>query len=210
MPIPGSTLIVILVSLLVFWILRVRSQRQHQAEIKEMKRAGTLHRFQDLERFAAGIAHDMNNTLMVIDGNTSLLKVDRERAMEQIVLSVQQGRAFNRRLMHLFRCGATVVGLVEVDEHLEELQVVLRRILPFDTRLELDLGVPGGQVQITPSELTSQVLDLLTEALGSVSEGARLTLQSRREGDSLRLQIVALEGNAALATLVFPISSRSR
>jgi len=159
---------------------------------------------------AAGIAHDFNNTLMVVEGNLIVLRTDPGTAIQRIEDTLRQARVFNRRLMDLSKRRETTPSSIELDEHITWLEVLIRRILPSEIRLETDLGASSCRTRIAPSELTETLLARSEQVAERIAEGGRFTIETRRKHENLIIRFFDSESGTTIVTQSFPVDPEDK
>ncbi len=168
----------------------LRAARQQLITSEKLAVAGQL---------TAGVAHEVNNPIAVIQGN---LDVAREilgpaaepvrhelRLIDEQVRRIQQ---LTNRLLQFVRpeayagnmerldVGEVAAGCVDLVQHM---------LKGASIRVELDC-LATRQVRISRSELQQVVVNLLTNAIHAMPEGGTLTLGTRdREGQGVTLHI---------------------
>lgn len=136
-------------------------------------------------RLAGGIAHDFNNLLTAIDGYAELAASalpDDHPARADILEIRRAGERAARLTGQLLAFGRRQVlspTLVEPDRLIDDLGVLLRRIIGEDIALELDLGAPGVAVLVDGSQLEQVIMNLVVNARDAMPDGGRLTIGTR-------------------------------
>lgn len=161
------------------WVWRFRDVTERhllEAEIRHAQKMDAV------GQIAGGIAHDFNNLLTTIRGNLSLLNSDRaesdrrehfaeiERASERAAELTKQLLAYGRRQSF----AVTSFGL---DVAMEELEPMLRRVLPDTVALVMD--TTPALVSADRGQLDQVVLNLVLNARAAMPEGGTLTIAAR-------------------------------
>jgi signal transduction histidine kinase len=147
-------------------------------------------------QFAARVAHDIRNPLSSIKMQTQLLRgrlrgADDEATLTSVLHDIEQVESVIRDLLELARPGelrleATAINDV-IQEALRQLsaQFTHRRIA---TDVQLDERLPP--VLLDRGRFKQALLNVLVNASEAMPTGGRVTVVSRREGDSaVRLEI---------------------
>jgi two-component system NtrC family sensor kinase len=159
-------------------------------------------------RLAAGVAHEINNPMAIINEKTGLMRdlidlspdfPERERILpltESILNSVSRCRAITHRLLGFAR---------HMDMELEDIDPnhIIREVVGFlekeafhrsvEVKLELEEDLP-----MTPSDrgqLQQVLLNILNNALDAVDEGGRVVIRSELNADGCVM--VSFEDNGA-------------
>jgi len=143
-----------------------------------------LHRSQKLEavgRLAAGVGHDFNNTLQVMLSWASILRDERDTnlldeglgAIEQAALA---GRELTRRLLEFGRRDVRAPVRCSLAKRVGESARSLRRLLPEDISIELDIDPGSPHVLVDPDQLAHVLLNLGVNARDAMPSGGVLRI----------------------------------
>ena len=161
-----------------------------------------LQRAQKLEALgllAGGVAHDFNNILTVILGQTSLLELQPElgaaaqAAVAEITHAAEQAADLTRQLLAFGRRQVMQAQRLDLDQALVELHELVRRLVGHGIECVFESAGAPVFVDADRSMLTQVVLNLAVNARDAMPEGGRLSL-SLRVGP---LDGVALDGQAS-------------
>jgi len=140
-------------------------------------------RVEVLGRLAAGVAHDLNNLLMVVVGYTRLLLEEPGRPADESAMLRDMSTAghkavkLSNRLMALGRGRpAAAGGVVDVDPVIRELDPLLRVLARGSVDVLTRLGAPGARVRIDPTALEQIVLNLVSNARDAIEGEGRITV----------------------------------
>ncbi len=163
---------------------------QKRAELEHAKfeeRMGHRQRMESIGQLAGGVAHDFNNLLTVISGNLAL-------ALEQLVpgtglhdgltdASAAAAAAANltRQLLAFSRKQAIAPRVLDLNESIEGLQTMLRRLLREDVALRLDLARTLGAVRGDPGMVEQILVNLVVNASDALPEGGTVTITTRNQ-----------------------------
>jgi len=135
-------------------------------------------------RLASGVAHDLNNVLTVISGNTELLLAgldgDHElrQEAEEVALAAASAAALTRNLLAFSRRRVLSPQAVQVSEAMEGLGSLIRRTIP--TSVALDIRVPEDlePVWMDKGSLEQCILNLVVNARDAMPEGGTLVIEA--------------------------------
>jgi signal transduction histidine kinase len=143
-----------------------------------------VQRVEILGRLAAGVAHDLNNLLTSVVGNTALLlegaRSEEDQQMLRDISQAGEGAArLTQRLLGLGR--GSLIGQtegVEVDGVLRELEPLLRVLVRSNVQLRLQPGAPGARVAVDPTAVGQIVLNLVSNARDAVPSDGTITVDT--------------------------------
>ena len=136
-------------------------------------------------RLAGGVAHDFNNILTVIAGNTHLLlgempSDDPYRAeIAEISEAAARAEALTRQLLAFSRKEAPSARLVDINELLGGLERILARLMREDILVRTVLDTSVQPVFADPSQLEQVVMNLAVNARDAMPDGGILTMETR-------------------------------
>lgn len=138
---------------------------------------------------ASGLAHDYNNILSRILGETGLLRTrhesdpDVQEPLDNIERSVGLAAQLTRQLLGFARQGGERLEALEVNAVLEQTLDLFRRGLKPGIRLEEELGPGLPLTNADALQLEQAVLNLLLNAADAVGDRGVITLRSRVRQD---------------------------
>ncbi len=141
-------------------------------------------KMESIGQLAGGIAHDFNNLLTVVNGHASLLVVNEKLtakgsdSLKEIIEAGKRAGALTRQLMTFSRkheFNAQVVDLNEVVNHITKM---LRRILGEDVSLQVEFA-PGLPAILADLGMIEQVLlNLAVNSRDAMPRGGRLRIRT--------------------------------
>jgi nitrogen-specific signal transduction histidine kinase/CheY-like chemotaxis protein len=135
-------------------------------------------------RLAGGVAHDFNNVLAVVQGYTDLLlralaRTDRCREhVEQISDALAHATGFTRQLLTLGRRQFLTPTVLELNSVVNDMQLVLRRMIGEDIELVTSLCPSAGSVEVDRAQLEQVLLNLVVNARDAMPTGGKLTIET--------------------------------
>jgi two-component system cell cycle sensor histidine kinase/response regulator CckA len=148
-----------------------------QAELSAQNAAAA--RLQAVGALAGGIAHDFNNLLSAIAGSAEAA-LERDGAdpagpeLRQILESAARGAALVRQLLAFARQQALHPRVVELNDAVNAMVGLLRRLLGSQVRLTVQLDEPGRRVRIDPTQLDQVIMNLALNARDAMPQGGSL------------------------------------
>ena len=136
-------------------------------QAQKMESIGTL---------AAGVAHDFNNILTVINGYAQIVqgKVKADRKLKKDVEQIQKAgeRAANltRQLLGFSRKQMIIPKPLEINKLITDMEKMLRRLITEDIRLETVLDDHVDAIYADPGQLEQILMNLTANARDAVRE----------------------------------------
>ncbi|MEC7521662.1 MAG: AAA family ATPase [Myxococcota bacterium] len=145
-------------------------------------------------RLAGGIAHDFNNMLTVMVGTIQLLsrKVDSADAGREVDMLAQvtdRASRLTNQLLAFSRQSSTQLEVFDVDDTLEALAPMLRRLIGDQVRVVHERGEGGKRVHLDRGLLDQAVVNLALNARDAMEGGGRLVLRSRGEAGRVLIEV---------------------
>jgi two-component system cell cycle sensor histidine kinase/response regulator CckA len=135
-------------------------------------------------QLAGGVAHDFNNLLTVITGYGELVdsrlpanSPERE-AVQQILRASESAAALTRQLLAFSRRQIIAPKEIDLNEVVEQLGKMLRRVIGEDIALTMTLAPNLGRVRADPGQIEQILLNLATNARDAMPLGGTLTLET--------------------------------
>jgi signal transduction histidine kinase len=141
-------------------------------------------RLEALGQLTGGVAHDFNNLLTVILGNAETLgeSLERQRDLqllaEMTAAAAERGAELTKRLLAFARRQDLAPQTIDLNAQVVGMERLLRRTLPENIGINVQLGDPLGRALIDPGQLEVAVLNLALNARDAMPDGGRLTLQT--------------------------------
>lgn len=163
---------------------RLAESERERTKAALVQAESALHRSQKLQavgRLAAGVGHDFNNTLQVMLSWSSMLRGERdenvlEEGLDAIEQAALQGRELTQRLLEYGRRDVRAPARCSLAQLVRESARSLRRLLPEDIAIELDLDERAPRVLVDPNQLAHVLLNLGVNARDAMPAGGVLRL----------------------------------
>ena len=137
-------------------------------------------------RLAAGVAHDFNNILTVILGNTSMqlrnphLDEKLSTSLHQVARAAERATALTRQLLAYSRKQMIQRRPMALNEVVEQTVTMLRRIIGEHIAIDLQLAPELPPIFADPSNVDQVIMNLALNARDAMSDGGKLTLMTVR------------------------------
>ncbi|MDH5675555.1 MAG: PAS domain S-box protein [Myxococcales bacterium] len=139
-------------------------------------------------RLAAGVAHDFNNALGVIQGYADLCRDQVEpnspmgEDLNEIADAAQRALSLTRDLLLFSPAKKRDSALTDVHEALRALEGTLRELLPAGVELRTTLAARPSTARIDRAHLDRIIINLVVNACDAMPEGGRLNIETRGRG----------------------------
>jgi two-component system NtrC family sensor kinase len=184
----------------VSWVALQHTRREHQAlqrwrdEIaKRAQVEDALRQTQRLEalgHLTGGVAHDVNNLLMVVSNNAYLLQrrlrsgvfdeAQTLKPLDAILRAVATGARLTRQLLAFARRQALRPEVMRLQDQLPLLLDLMRHSVTALVSVEGEAAPACDCVQVDPAELELALLNLAVNARDAMPAGGRLRVSARR------------------------------
>jgi signal transduction histidine kinase/CheY-like chemotaxis protein len=162
--------------------LNAETAVRHRAE-RQLRHSQKM---EAISRLTGGIAHDLNNKLMVISANIdSVVKHIKEqpllrRKLLAALVASDQASGLMSKLLAFARQRDLHPQYINVAEQLESIVDLLDRSLVSDA-VEVHLQVPEDlwAVEVDPHELETAIVNLAVNARDAMAEGGTITIEGR-------------------------------
>ena len=202
------------ITLIVLVVLGVSTYLVNQIFEADHKRVMALHHVEyankmaSLGRLSAGVAHEINNPLAIINEKAGLIKdlftLRRQYAedpklhglVDAILYSVERCATITRRLLNFARHIDVRPRLLDVGEVVQEVLGFLGKEAEFRSiavSVQVDPDVP--QIESDRGRLQEIFLNLINNALAAMTDGGRLAITARRSDNGLICVTVADSGS---------------
>jgi two-component system, cell cycle sensor histidine kinase and response regulator CckA len=137
-------------------------------------------------RLAAGVAHDFNNILTVILGNTSLQlrnpRLDEKLAtsLNHVQTAAERATALTRQLLAYSRKQMIQRRSLSLNEVVEQTVTMLRRIIGEHIAIDLQLTPDLPPIFADASNVDQVIMNLALNARDAMPDGGKLTLTTTR------------------------------
>jgi PAS domain S-box-containing protein len=152
-----------------------RRMEEHLRQVQKMEAMG---------RLAAGVAHDFNNYLTVIDSYTDLLRMDlkpdapMQHELAEISRAVERSKSLVRQLLAFSRQQMLHPQVLNVNEVIARAEDILRRLAGRGIDLVTEYDPTLGLVCADPGQIEQVLLNLVTNARDAIPDAGRITIHT--------------------------------
>ncbi len=135
-------------------------------------------------RLAGGVAHDFNNLLTAILGYSDLLAGQAgegsplRESIEEIRKAGERAASLTRQLLAFSRKQVLEPVVLRLNDLVENVEKMLRRVIGEDVRLVTRLGDSVGNVRADPGQLEQVIVNLAVNARDAMPKGGTLTIET--------------------------------
>jgi signal transduction histidine kinase len=161
---------------------QLKNEIAERARTEEIMRQ--MQKMEAIGQFAAGVAHDINNILTIIEGHTGLLlrslppKGDAASSLKQISAASERAAGFIRHLLMFSRKQVFQTKVIDLNAVLRNLETMLPRMLGEAITLETryQSGLPPIAADTTMME--QMVMNLTANARDSMPKGGKVLIET--------------------------------
>lgn len=180
-----------------------RQEAAYKTKIEQQMIA--TERLASLGTLAAGVAHEINNPLAIINeaaGYMNLLlnkeelsgmprRSDFEKAVQKISSGVKRARAITHQLLGSVRKHEPVVAEVDLRELCEEtLQLVRKEAANKEIQIEVTAGEQLRPIWIDPNQVRQILINLLTNAIHATGTRGSISVRVETNPENTTLVII--------------------
>jgi len=163
-------------------ITEKKKSEEEMASLQEQLRQSQ--RIEAIGQLAAGVAHDFNNLLTVIQGNAQLSLLDLHEKdplranLEEIQEAARKAGDLTRQLLAFSRKQILDVQVLDLNQVLEKIQKILRRMIGEDIDLQFVFTDPLGRVRADRGQIEQVIFNLAVNARDAMPKGGKLTIET--------------------------------
>jgi NO-binding membrane sensor protein with MHYT domain/nitrogen-specific signal transduction histidine kinase/CheY-like chemotaxis protein len=164
---------------------QARQQREvsEQALRESQEQLRMSQKMDAIGNLAGGIAHDFNNLLTVIRLNAEALFADlpkeRRADHQEVMTAVHRATTLTKQLLAYGRRQLLNPAPVSLNDLVTSTDTMLRRVIPKDIEINLDLAPTGGFALADRGQLEQVLLNLVVNAKDAMPSGGRLVVETR-------------------------------
>ncbi len=160
---------------------------QNQKEKDDLKtQLVQAQKMESIGRLAGGVAHDFNNMLQAILGYTEMALEQVEPGqslyadLQEIQKASQRSAALTRQLQTFARKQIAMPRLLDLNEAVEGMSSMLRRLIGERIELTWNPGQDAGLVKIDPGQLDQALANLCINARDAIQANGRILIETHR------------------------------
>ena len=162
-------------------------QERKQAEEQRLKLEAQLHQAQKMEaigQLAGGVAHDFNNMLSVVIGNTELVLMQQEldddgrEQLEAIRYTVNRSAALIRQLLAFARRQTIIPEMIDINQAISEMMPMLQQLISENIILKWLPGEITERIMIDPSQIDLILTNLIVNARDAINGNGNITVET--------------------------------
>lgn len=141
-------------------------------------------RLEAIARLAGGLAHDFNNTLMVVIGYSDLLlkQLNLDEASAAKVISMRQvatnSAQLTRQLLAFSRTQVLQPRVLDLNELVINTEKLLHRLIGEDIKLIVSAKAPYPNIKADPSQMDQILMNLVVNSRDAMPQGGRLEIET--------------------------------
>lgn len=162
---------------------RTAEQRETaRALSKSEEQLRQAQKMEALGRMAGGVAHDFNNLLTAISGNCQLIRgsISPENPLridvEEIEQAASTAASLTGQLLAFSRKQMLQPQVLDLNEVVKRMHNLLRRMIPANTDLVIELDPGLGRVKADPGQLEQVLMNLTINARDATPGGGTITI----------------------------------
>ena len=166
----------------------IAEQAAIEARLQSERRLQESQKMQAVGLLAGGVAHDFNNLLTIIASFVQALphtvsNEERTRFTNEALDAVDRGHVLTANLLALGRLESVTSKRVDIDDEIQRLEPMLRRLM--GSRVDVRLSLASKSVSELPASAITQVLlNLGGNARDAMPDGGTLTIRTTRTTSS--------------------------
>jgi len=160
----------------------VAVKRDISEQLMLMEQLLQAQKMESVGRLAGGVAHDFNNMLAVILGNTELALSEVVPTqslftdLQEIRKAAEHSAVLTRQLLAFARKQTVMPKVIDLNETVAGMLNMLRRLISEDIELVWHPGDGNTTVKIDPSQVDQILANLAVNARDAISDGGKLTI----------------------------------
>ena len=166
---------------------RAAKKSAEQALRKSEDQLRQAQKLEAVARLAAGVAHDFNNILTAIGGHGEMLLARLEEGdpkrknVEQIAQCANMAAGLTRQLLTFSRKQVIEPRVLQLNEVIQNLQKMLRRLIGEDLEFNVDLDPAAGHIKADPGQMEQVIMNLAVNARDAMPQGGKLVVKTTCE-----------------------------
>jgi signal transduction histidine kinase len=157
---------------------RTRRQMQLEAQLLQAQK------LEAVGRLAGGVAHDFNNVLTVITNYGEMLRADAPEGsqtaadLDQVLRAADRAARLTRQLLAFSKRQIIQPRMLDINGVVSEGHSMLRRLIPTNIELELDLAESMPAIFADPIQIEQVIVNLAVNAADAMPDGGKLSFRT--------------------------------
>ena len=141
-------------------------------------------KMESIGRLAAGVAHDFNNILTTIIGNSHLIMLGLDESSElrretsEIKEAAERAATLTRQLLLFSRKERYDLKVIKLNEIVGGMEKMLRRMIGEDVRLVIRLDSQSKSIKADPGQIEQVLMNLVVNARDAMPGGGSLIMET--------------------------------
>ena len=141
-------------------------------------------KMESVGRLAAGVAHDFNNILTVIQGHVGLLRTEPHvrpevsESLQQVSRATERACKLTTQLLNFSRKHAVQPQPLDLNEVLTSLSMLLQRALGEDITIQLNYAPDLPSIEADRNSIEQLILDLAVHSRTMMQAGGQLVIST--------------------------------
>ncbi len=164
-------------------IVNINDRKRAEQEREELfDRLGQSQKLEAVGQLAGGVAHDFNNMLSVILGQTELALLKSQpsdkfyKAFTEIRQAAEHSANLTRQLLAFARKQTTSPKVIDLHHNLRTAIALLRRLITEDIELNLTLADDLWKIRLDPDQLRQVLTNLCVNARDAISGNGNIDI----------------------------------
>jgi len=161
------------------------SKQSEQEKERLQQQLLQAQKMEAIGNLAGGVAHDFNNILTVIKGNTELglMKLDKGNPlypdMTQVKESADRAANLTRQLLIYSRRQPMDFARLDINETIKNLLKMLKRLIGEDIDIDTEFEEPLWPVKADPGNIEQVIMNISVNARDAMRDGGTLTFNTK-------------------------------
>lgn len=200
----GSIAIILIVVLVVSTYLVSKIHTADQSRVAALHKVEYINKMASLGRLSAGVAHEINNPLAIINEKTGLMKdllgqieesplrIRMMTLVEAVLQSVNRCSRITRRLLNFARQSDVAFNIIDIGEVINNVTGFLQKDAENrNIQIEIDIAPDIPLIRSDRGKLEQIFLNLMNNAFAALADGGHLNIKVRKlPGKTIRILVI--------------------
>lgn len=200
----GSITIILIVVLVVSTYLVSKIHTADQSRVAALHKVEYINKMASLGRLSAGVAHEINNPLAIINEKTGLMKdllgqmeesplrIRMMTLVEAVLQSVNRCSRITRRLLNFARQSDVAFNIIDIGEVIDNVTGFLQKDAESrNIQIEIDIAPDIPLIRSDRGKLEQIFLNLMNNAFAALADGGHLNIKVRKlPGKTIRILVI--------------------